>query len=100
LARLVSGLCPQDPEMLGLLALMLLTDARRAARTAADGSLVLLADQDRSRWDSAKTAEGMRVLDRAVQVRRPGSYQLQAAIAACHAAAADAADTDWAQIAL
>jgi len=54
LARLVSGLCPQDPEMLGLLALMLLTDARRAARTAADGGLVLLADQDRSRWDSAK----------------------------------------------
>jgi len=76
LARLVSEWRPEDPETLGLLALMLLTDARRAARTTADGRLVLLADQDRGLWDSAQIAEGTRVLDRAIQARRPGPYQL------------------------
>jgi len=100
LARLLAGLCPDDPEVLGLLALMLLTDARRAARAAADGSLILLEDQDRARWDGAKIAEGTRILDRALRARRPGPYQLQAAIAACHAAAPTAADTDWAEIAV
>jgi RNA polymerase sigma-70 factor (ECF subfamily) len=100
LARLVGELRPDDPETLGLLALMLLTDARRAARTAADGSLVLLADSDRSRWDAAMIANGEQILQRAVRMGRPGPYQLQAAIAACHAAAAEPADTDWTEIAL
>jgi RNA polymerase sigma-70 factor (ECF subfamily) len=99
LARLLAGLCPDEPEVLGLLAMMLLTDARRPARTGPGGSLVLLADQDRRRWDRAKISEGTRILDRAMRLRRPGPYQLQAAIAACHAAAVDAAGTDWAQIA-
>jgi RNA polymerase sigma-70 factor, ECF subfamily len=99
LARLLAGLCPADPEVLGLLALLLLTDARRAARTTPDGRLVLLEDQDRRRWDRAKIGEGTQILDRAMSMRRPGPYQLQAAIAACRAAAADARDTDWAQIA-
>jgi RNA polymerase sigma-70 factor (ECF subfamily) len=99
LARLLAGLCPDDPEVLGLLAMLLLTDARRPARTAADGGLVLLADQDRSRWDRGKIGEGTQILERAMRLRRPGPYQLQAAIAACHAAAPDAGGTDWAQIA-
>ncbi|HEY7431620.1 MAG TPA: sigma-70 family RNA polymerase sigma factor [Streptosporangiaceae bacterium] len=99
LARLLAGLCPDDPEVLGLLALLLLTDARRPARTAADGSLVLLAEQDRGRWDGSKISEGTQLLDRAMGYRRPGPYQLQAAIAACHAAATDASGTDWPQIA-
>ncbi len=87
LARLLAGLCPEEPEVLGLLALLLLTDARRAARLSPAGRLVLLEDQDRSRWDRAKIDEGTQVLDRATRLRRPGPYQLQAAIAACHAAA-------------
>jgi len=99
LARLLAGLCPGDPEVLGLLAMMLLTDARRPARATGDGHLVLLPDQDRGRWDHAKIGEGTQILDRALRLRRPGPYQLQAAIAACHAAATDASDTDWAQIA-
>lgn len=99
LARLLAGLCAGEPEVLGLLAMLLLTDARRPARTGPGGKLVLLADQDRSRWDHAKISEGSRLLDQAMRARRPGPYQLQAAIAACHAAAADARDTDWAQIA-
>jgi RNA polymerase sigma-70 factor, ECF subfamily len=99
LARLLAGLCPDDPEVLGLLALLLLTDARRPARTTAGGGLVLLADQDRGRWDRGKIGEGTRILDRATRLRRPGPYQLQAAIAACHAAAPDAGGTDWAEIA-
>jgi RNA polymerase sigma-70 factor (ECF subfamily) len=99
LARLLAGLCPSEPEVFGLLAMMLLTDARRPARTAAGGRLVLLEDQDRGLWDRAKINEGTRILDRAMRLRRPGPYQLQAAIAACHAAAMDAGDTDWAQIA-
>jgi RNA polymerase sigma-70 factor, ECF subfamily len=98
LARLLAGLCPDDPEVLGLLALMLLTDARRRARETPAGRLVLLEDQDRGLWDRARIGEGTQILDRAVRLRRPGPYQLQAAIAACHAAA-DAGDTDWAEIA-
>ncbi len=97
LARLLAGLRPDDPEVLGLLALLLLTDARRDAR--AGDRLVLLEEQDRSCWDHAKIDEGTRVLDRATQLRRPGPYQLQAAIAACHAAAGEASATDWAEIA-
>src|SRR5207244_1016015 len=99
LARLLAGLCPGEPEVLGLLALLLLTDARRPARTGRGGRLVLLEDQDRSRWDRAKISEGSQILDRALRLRRPGPYQIQAAIAGCHAAAAAAGDTDWAQIA-
>ncbi|HEX9539096.1 MAG TPA: sigma-70 family RNA polymerase sigma factor [Streptosporangiaceae bacterium] len=99
LARLLAGLCPDDPEVLGLLAMMLLTDARRAARATADGQIVLLADQDRGLWEQAKIEEGTEILDRAVRLQRPGPYQIQAAIAACHAAATDASNTDWAQIA-
>jgi RNA polymerase sigma-70 factor (ECF subfamily) len=99
LARLLADLCPDEPEVLGLLALLLLTDARRPARTGPGGRLVLLADQDRSRWDHDKISEGSRLLDRAMRLRQPGPYQLQAAIAACHASAADSSDTDWAQIA-
>jgi RNA polymerase sigma-70 factor (ECF subfamily) len=83
--------------VLGLLALLLLTDARRDAR--ARDRLVLLEEQDRSCWDHAKIDEGTRVLDRATRLRRPGPYQLQAAIAACHAAAGEASATDWAEIA-
>jgi RNA polymerase sigma-70 factor (ECF subfamily) len=99
LARLLAGLCPDDPEVLGLLALTLLTDARRPARVTTEGRPVLLADQDRGTWDQVKIAEGQAILDRALRRQRPGPYQLQAAIAACHGAATDAADTDWVQIA-
>jgi RNA polymerase sigma-70 factor (ECF subfamily) len=100
LAKLLAVLMPDEPEALGLLALMLLHDSRREARLAADGSLVLLEDQDRTLWDQARIAEGLRVLDRALALRRPGPYQLQAAIAALHARAAQPDDTDWAEIAL
>jgi len=96
LARLLAGLCPEDPEVLGLLALLLLTDARRGAR--AGERLVLLEEQDRSLWDRAMIDEGTRVLDRATRLRCPGPYQLQAAIAACHAAAEHPGATDWAEI--
>jgi RNA polymerase sigma-70 factor (ECF subfamily) len=100
LARLLAGLFSEDgledPEVLGLLALLLLTDARRDAR-AGEG-LVLLDEQDRGLWDRAMIDEGTRVLDRATRLRRPGPYQLQAAIAACHAAAEHPEDTDWAEI--
>jgi RNA polymerase sigma-70 factor (ECF subfamily) len=100
LARVLISLMPDEPEAAGLLALMLLQDSRRAARVDAGGDLVTLEDQDRARWDAASIAEGVSVLDRALRRRRPGPYQLQAAIAACHATAPTAADTDWAQIAL
>jgi RNA polymerase sigma factor (sigma-70 family) len=89
---------PAVGEVTGLLALMLLTDARRAARTRPDGSLVPLADQDRSLWDRARIAEGVRLLEAALPAGPVGPYQLQAAIAAVHAEAPSAADTDWAQI--
>jgi RNA polymerase sigma-70 factor, ECF subfamily len=100
LGRAMAGLMPDEPEALGLLALMLLHNARRAARVDAAGDLVTLEDQDRGRWDRAAIDEGDRVLEAALRRGRPGPYQLQAAIAACHATAPDAAATDWAQIAL
>jgi RNA polymerase sigma-70 factor, ECF subfamily len=96
LGKLLAVLMPDEPEALGLLSLMLLHDARRDARTAPDGSIVLLADQDRSRWSSERIAEGTRVLERALSHRQPGSYQLQAAIAALHV---EDGETDWPQIA-
>jgi RNA polymerase sigma-70 factor (ECF subfamily) len=98
LARLLAELMPDEPEVLGLLALLLLTEARRPARTAADGSLVRLADQDRGRWDRELIAEGQDLVRACLRRNRPGPYQLQAAIAAVHADAAVAADTDWRQI--
>jgi RNA polymerase sigma-70 factor (ECF subfamily) len=98
LGRAVAGLLPGQPEARGLLALLLLTDARRAARTDDAGALVLLADQDRRRWDAAMLAEGRRLVEEALPEGRPGPYQLHAAIAACHADAGRAADTDWPQI--
>ncbi|HEX4906490.1 MAG TPA: RNA polymerase sigma factor [Acidimicrobiales bacterium] len=98
LARLLAELMPDEAEVLGLLALLLLIDARRPARTAEDGSLILLADQDRTRWDRAKVAEGQALVERALRMRRPGVYQLQAAIHAVHDGAATAEDTDWAEI--
>lgn len=99
LARILAELMPDEPEGLGLLALMLLHDARREARTSASGDLVLLEDQDRSRWDRAEIEEGQAVLDRALRAGRPGAYQVQAAIAALHDVAAQSTDTDWRQIA-
>ena len=85
LAKLLAVLMPDEPEVFGLLALMLLQDSRRAARIGDDGEIVLLEDQDRALWNDARIAEGLRVLDRAVSLRRAGPYQLQAAIAAAHA---------------
>ena len=85
LGKLLAVLMPDEPEVLGLLALMLLQDSRRAARVGPDGELVLLEDQDRSLWNTARIEEGLRMLERAVSLRRPGPYQLQAAIAAAHA---------------
>ena len=99
LARLLAQLLPDQPETLGLLALMLLHDARHETRAAAGGELVPLEEQDRSRWDRAKIAEGLDALDRAIALHRRGPYQVQAAIAALHAKAADAPSTDWKQIA-
>jgi RNA polymerase sigma-70 factor (ECF subfamily) len=99
LGRVLTRLMPSEPEAAGLLALMLLHDARRDARLDADGELVSLEDQDRSRWDAASISEGVAVLEDALRRGRPGPYQVQAAIAACHVTAARAADTDWAQIA-
>jgi RNA polymerase sigma-70 factor (ECF subfamily) len=98
LARVLARLMPREPEPRGLLALMLLTEARRATRTE-DGVLVTLEHQDRSRWDRALIDEGVAVLDEALALRRGGPYQVQAAIAACHATAPDFASTDWPQIA-
>ena len=99
LARLLARLMPGEPEVLGLLALMLVQDSRRGARVDAAGELVTLEDQDRSRWDRASIAEGQRVLESAARAGAVGPYQLQAAIAACHATAPRAADTDWRTIA-
>src|SRR4029079_17613583 len=98
LARILAELLPDEPESLGLLALMLLHDARREARTDAEGQLVLLEDQERARWDRAEIEEGQALLDRAMRHARPGPYQVQAAIAALHDAAAEPGDTDWRQI--
>ncbi|HYH45550.1 MAG TPA: RNA polymerase sigma factor [Thermoanaerobaculia bacterium] len=97
LARLLVELLP-EPEALGLLALMLLHESRRAARTSPEGDLILLEDQDRSLWDRARIAEGSALVEEALRSRRFGPYTLQAAIAAVHAEASEAAATDWAQI--
>jgi RNA polymerase sigma-70 factor (ECF subfamily) len=99
LARLLARLMPGEPEVLGLLALMLLQDSRRGARVDATGNLVTLEDQDRTRWDRALIAEGSQVLETAARAGAAGPYQLQATIAACHASAARAEQTDWQAIA-
>ena len=99
LARVLTSLMPAEPEATGLLALMLLTDARRPARLDSGGDVVTLEDQDRTRWDAAEISEGVALLESALRHGRAGQYQLQAAIAACHARAAAPEDTDWAQIA-
>jgi len=98
LGRLLARLMPDEPEVLGLLALMLLTESRRAARTSPDGALVLLADQDRSRWDRALIAEGRALVRQCLRRGQPGPYQIQAAINAVHSDAPLAAATDWEQI--
>ena len=98
LGRLLVELMPDEPEALGLLALMLLTESRRAARTGPDGTLVLLADQDRTRWDRALIAEGQDLVRRCLRRGRPGPYQIQAAINAVHSDAPTAEVTDWGQI--
>jgi RNA polymerase sigma factor (sigma-70 family) len=98
LTRAVHELLPQDGEVAGLLALMLLTDARRGARTGPDGSLIPLSEQDRSRWDRPSIEEGRSLLEAALSQGPIGPYQLQAAIAAVHSEARDPAQTDWAQI--
>ena len=100
LGRLLVELMPDEPEALGLLSLMIVHDARRAARLDAAGDLVTLEDQDRDLWDKTAIGEGRATLDAAVRLRRPGPYQLQAAVAACHASAPTAADTDWVEIAM
>jgi RNA polymerase sigma-70 factor (ECF subfamily) len=99
LARLLATLMPDEPEALGLLALMLLHDSRRDARTGPAGELVLLEDQDRSQWDEAEIAEGLGLVERAMRHRVAGTYTLQAAIAAEHARARDPGSTDWRSIA-
>jgi RNA polymerase sigma-70 factor (ECF subfamily) len=98
LGRLLVELMPDEPEVMGLLALMLLTDSRRAARTGAGGELVRLADQDRSRWDRDLIAEGQAIVRACLRRNQPGPYQVQAAINAVHSDAPTAAATDWMQI--
>jgi len=98
LARVLGTLLPSEPEALGLLGLMLLTDARRPAREGANGALVLLEDQDRARWDRSEIAEGAALVERALRMGRVGPYQLQAAIAAVHDEATSSDATDWPQI--
>ena len=98
LGRLLAELMPDEPEVMGLLALMLLTEARRPARTGPSGELVLLADQDRSLWDRDLIAEGQAIVRACLRRNRPGPYQIQAAINAVHTDATRAADTDWSQI--
>ncbi len=100
LTRTLHRLMPREPEVLGLLALLLLHESRAAARFDGWGRLIRLKDQDRSRWNSGLAAEATRLLDRAIAMRRPGPYQVQAAIAALHAGAADYQQTDWRQIRL
>jgi RNA polymerase sigma-70 factor, ECF subfamily len=98
LGRLLAELMPDEPEVMGLLALMLLVESRRAARTTPDGHLVPLADQDRGRWDRGLVAEGQAIVRRCLRRNQPGPYQLQAAINAVHSDAPTAAATDWRQI--
>ena len=98
LARVLVELMPDEPEAIGLLALMLLQDARREARVGASGDLILLADQDRTRWDQARIEEGGWLVERALRMQRTGPYQLQAAIAAVHDEAADPERTDWREV--
>ena len=98
LGRMLADLMPAEPEVLGLMALMELQASRAATRTDAAGNLILLEDQDRAHWDRARIARGMTYLDRAAEMERVGPYQLQAAIAACHARASSWAATDWARI--
>jgi RNA polymerase sigma-70 factor (ECF subfamily) len=98
LVRLLLRLFPAEPEIMGLAALMLLQEARTAARFDSDGGLVLLEDQDRRRWDPSAINEGLALIDKAMRHRRPGPYQIQAAIAALHARARKPEETDWAQI--
>jgi RNA polymerase sigma-70 factor, ECF subfamily len=98
LGRLLAGLMPDEGEVAGLLALMLLIESRRATRTCGDGGLVLLADQDRSRWDHGLIAEGQAIVRRCLRRSQPGPYQIQAAINAVHSDAPSAAATDWGQI--
>ncbi len=99
LTRVLASLMPDEPEVLGLLALMLFHDARREARTGPLGELVLLDDQDRSAWNRSRIDDGKATLDRALRMRRVGQYQLQAAIAGIHDDAASTDATDWAEIA-
>ena len=98
LGRLLAELMPDEPEVLGLLALMVITDARRAARATPDGRLVPLGEQDRGRWDRGRIAEGYDLVRRCLRMDRPGPYQLQAAIAAVHVDAVSSAATDWRQV--
>jgi RNA polymerase sigma-70 factor, ECF subfamily len=98
LARLLSTMMPEDGEVAGLLALMLLHDARKSARLDGAGDLITLEDQDRTQWDSGEITEAISILKAAMQLARPGPYQIQAAIVACHATAEDPAHTDWRQI--
>jgi RNA polymerase sigma-70 factor (ECF subfamily) len=98
LGRVLAELMPDEPEVLGLLALMLLVEARRAARVTAEGDLVLLAYQDRSRWDRRLISEGQALVRRCLRRNQPGPYQIQAAINAVHSDAPVAAATDWPQI--
>jgi RNA polymerase sigma-70 factor (ECF subfamily) len=98
LGRLLAELMPAEPEVQGLLALMLLADSRRAARTSPDGGLVLLRDQDRRAWDRALIAEGQAIVRQCLRWNRPGPYQIQAAINAVHSDARSADATDWDQI--
>jgi len=98
LGRLLATLMPDEPEVLGLLALMLLTESRRPARTSSDGVLVPLGSQDRARWDQAAIDEGLALVRRCLRRGQPGPYQIQAAINAVHSSAASVADTGWSQI--
>jgi RNA polymerase sigma-70 factor, ECF subfamily len=98
LARMLHALMPDEPEVAGLVALLLLTESRRASRTRGDGALVLLSEQDRTNWDRALIDEGREILRRSLQRGRPGAYQLQAAINSVHADAPTVEQTDWAQI--
>ena len=99
LARMLVMLMPREPEITGLLALMLLQDSRREARVTTSGELVTMEEQDRSRWDQSEIEEGVRLVEASLRQRRVGAYQLQAAIAAVHASARSSEDTDWVEIA-